>query len=135
MDAFIPAFTEQLTAVADLLSAEILRSRAALPIDYADSMRTGARFWHDVCKSWPYAQKPLRFGRYSVVRTTVMKREYISNFEQFLNLLKQQNPGIDEEQRKGRALLWDKIPLQDAEPTPLDGKLTQPSYVYYNKPD
>jgi hypothetical protein len=64
-----------------------------------------------------------------------MKGEYISNFEQFLNLLKQKNPNLDEDQRKGRALLWDKIPLQNAEPTPLEGSLKQPSYVYYRKPD
>jgi hypothetical protein len=64
-----------------------------------------------------------------------MKGEYISNFEQFLNLLKQKNPNLDEEQRKGRALLWDKIPLQNAEPAPLEGSLKQPSYVYYSKPD
>jgi len=64
-----------------------------------------------------------------------MKREYVSNFEQFLNLLKQQNPHIDDEQRKGRALLWDKIPLQDAESQQPDSKLKQAPYVYYDKPD
>jgi hypothetical protein len=63
-----------------------------------------------------------------------MKPLYLSPFEQFLNLFKERNPQIDEEQRLGRALLWDKLPMGELDGAPY-GKGTdpgQPSYVYYS---
>jgi hypothetical protein len=59
---------------------------------------------------------------------------YESEFTQFLKQLKQQKPDLEEKQRQGRALLWDK----DA--TPLDDQarrsaslVQQQAYVYQNK--
>jgi hypothetical protein len=60
-----------------------------------------------------------------------MDRDYISSFEQFLNLYKAKHPNTDEEQRLGRALLWDKIPVHNSDTSPVDGELKQPSYPYY----
>ncbi|MDR5806375.1 DUF3460 family protein [Caballeronia sp. LZ001] len=60
-----------------------------------------------------------------------MDRNYVSSFEQFLNLYKAQHPKTDDEQREGRALLWDKIPMISADPSPADDELKQPSYPYY----
>ena len=36
---------------------------------------------------------------------------YQSDITQFLNQLKQQKPDLEAEQRRGRALLWDKQPI------------------------
>lgn len=37
---------------------------------------------------------------------------YVSEFEIFLNELKQQRPEIDQQQREGRLLLWELGPLK-----------------------
>ncbi len=59
---------------------------------------------------------------------------YESEFTQFLKQLKQQKPDLEEKQRQGRALLWDK------EATSLDDQarrsaslVSQQAYVYQNK--
>jgi len=40
---------------------------------------------------------------------------YESEISQFIKALKQQKPHLEEEQRKGRAIWWDKKPLDLAE--------------------
>ncbi|MBY0241111.1 MAG: DUF3460 family protein [Burkholderiaceae bacterium] len=59
---------------------------------------------------------------------------YESDHTQFINALRQQAPGLEERQRQGRSLLWDK------EPTPLSEQdrvkastVKQQAYVYQNK--
>jgi hypothetical protein len=57
---------------------------------------------------------------------------YQSDITQFLNQLKQQKPYLEAEQRKGRALLWDKQPIdleERAEQTA--SRVEQTSYSYY----
>ncbi|MEX3606439.1 MAG: DUF3460 family protein [Burkholderia sp.] len=57
---------------------------------------------------------------------------YTSDVTQFLNQLKQQKPALEEEQRKGRALLWDKQPLDlDEHSEQQQSRVKQTSYVYY----
>jgi hypothetical protein len=57
---------------------------------------------------------------------------YQSDVTQFLNQLKQQKPTLEEEQRKGRALLWDKQPIDlDERDAQQESKVKQTSYVYY----
>ncbi len=57
---------------------------------------------------------------------------YQSEITQFLNQLKQQKPTLEEEQRKGRALLWDKQPLDlDERTAPQRARVKQTPYVYY----
>ncbi|WP_244818067.1 DUF3460 family protein [Caballeronia sp. Lep1P3] len=62
---------------------------------------------------------------------------YVSEFEQFLNRMKEDHPEIDRNQVLGRALLWDKLPRLPDSPDSAgqEGKLRQPSYVYYNDID
>ena len=36
---------------------------------------------------------------------------YLSDITQFINQMKEQKPSLEAEQRKGRALLWDKQPI------------------------
>ena len=57
---------------------------------------------------------------------------YQSEITQFLNQLKEQKPDLEEQQRKGRALLWDKQPLDlDERERQQASRVKQTSYVYY----
>lgn len=59
---------------------------------------------------------------------------YESEFTQFLKDLKQNNPKIEEGQRTGRALLWDKAPLDlEAMERANASRVKQQGYVYQNK--
>ena len=57
---------------------------------------------------------------------------YQSDITQFLNQLKQQKPNLEEEQRRGRSLLWDKQPIDlDERAASQSARVKQTSYVYY----
>lgn len=57
---------------------------------------------------------------------------YQSDITQFLNQLKQQKPTLEEEQRKGRALLWDKQPIDlEERDAQQHARVRQTPYVYY----
>jgi len=57
---------------------------------------------------------------------------YQSDITQFINQLKQQKPTLEEEQRRGRALLWDKQPIDlEERATQQQTRVDQNSYVYY----
>ena len=58
---------------------------------------------------------------------------YESDITQFLNQLKKDRPQLEEEQRKGRALLWDKP--QDLETTQANeaSRIPMKAYPYQTK--
>lgn len=57
---------------------------------------------------------------------------YQSDITQFLNQLKRQKPTLEEEQRKGRALLWDKQPIDlEERDAQQRARVRQTPYVYY----
>lgn len=59
---------------------------------------------------------------------------YESEHTKFIAELKAKNPGIEEGQRAGRALLWDKAPTSLAEQdTTAASRVRQQAYVYQNK--
>jgi len=59
---------------------------------------------------------------------------YVSEFTKFIEELKQKDPTLDEKQRDGRALLWDKAPLDlDARQRAEESRVKQQPYVYQNK--
>ena len=59
---------------------------------------------------------------------------YESEHTKFIAELKKQNPAIEEGQREGRALLWDKAPISLAEQDrTAEGRVKQQAYVYQNK--
>lgn len=59
---------------------------------------------------------------------------YESEHTLFIKALKEKNPGIEEGQRAGRALLWDKPPVGlDEQERQLASAVKQQSYVYQNK--
>jgi hypothetical protein len=94
-----------------------------------DSLRNSCRITEGGC------QRNAGDGRQ--MEEYVMKPLYVSPFEQFLNSFKERNPKVDEEQRLGRALLWDKMPMGDLDGAPYGtgNELQQPSYVYYANDD
>lgn len=59
------------------------------------------------------------------------KTTYVSEITQFIDELKSKNPSLEEQQRAGRALLWDKEPI-DLDKTARDkaSRVAQQPYVY-----
>lgn len=59
---------------------------------------------------------------------------YVSEFGQFLQQLKQDNPHIEEGQRAGRAIHWDRKPISlEEQERERDARVRQQPYVYQNK--
>lgn len=60
---------------------------------------------------------------------------YLSDITRFLEELKQNNPQLEQEQSQGRALLWDKSPLDMDETRRNEAsRVKQSAYVYYQNP-
>jgi len=58
-------------------------------------------------------------------------RHYESDHTRFIRELKQQKPDLEQEQRKARAIWWDKRPRDLAERERMDeGRVPQAPYVY-----
>jgi aspartate ammonia-lyase len=58
---------------------------------------------------------------------------YTSEITQFIAELKEKNPQLEQEQRKGRALLWDKAPIDlDQSARAKESRVDQQPYVYQN---
>ena len=61
-----------------------------------------------------------------------MPAMYQSDITQFINKLKADRPQLEAEQRKGRALLWDKQPIDLEERTEQqESRVEQTPYSYY----
>ncbi len=59
---------------------------------------------------------------------------YESEATQFIKDLKKNNPGLEQSQRDGRALLWDKQSIDlDTQKRTLESRINQQAYVYQNK--
>jgi hypothetical protein len=59
---------------------------------------------------------------------------YESEATKFIAELKQKNPQLEEQQRAGRALLWDKTPINlDNSEREQNSRVKQQPYVYQNK--
>lgn len=59
---------------------------------------------------------------------------YESEHTKFIAELKKKNPAIEEGQRQGRALLWDKAPISLTEQErAAEARVKQQAYVYQNK--
>ena len=60
--------------------------------------------------------------------------QYESEITKFIKELKQKNPKLEEQQREGRALLWDTAPIDlDQRERAEDSRVQQQAYVYQNK--
>ncbi len=61
-------------------------------------------------------------------------QQYESEITKFIKDLKQKNPKLEEQQREGRALLWDKAPIDlDTVERNEASRVKQQAYVYQNK--
>lgn len=60
-------------------------------------------------------------------------KHYKSDTTAFIEHLKARKPSLEEEQRRGRALLWDKAVDADAQTAYADAKVAQQPYVYQTK--
>lgn len=59
---------------------------------------------------------------------------YESEATQFIKGLKQANPEMEQGQRDGRALLWDKAPIDmEQSQRNQESRVAQQAYVYQNK--
>lgn len=60
--------------------------------------------------------------------------QYESEHTKFIRELKEKNPGMEERQQTGRALLWDKAPLSlDEQRRVAESRIRQQAYVYQTK--
>jgi hypothetical protein len=61
-------------------------------------------------------------------------RNYESEHTKFIRELMDKKPELEKEQRKGRAIWWDKRPPDLADRDEMDkGRVPQPGYVYQTK--
>ena len=60
-------------------------------------------------------------------------KPYKSDVTSFIEELKAQKPTLEDEQRDGRALLWDKRIDRDAEAEYAEANVPQQPYVYQTK--
>jgi hypothetical protein len=61
-------------------------------------------------------------------------QQYQSEITKFISELKQKNPDLERQQSAGRALLWDKAPVDlDAQQRTTDSRVKQQPYVYQSK--
>lgn len=59
---------------------------------------------------------------------------YQSEATQFINGLKEANPQLEQKQRDGRALLWDKEPIDlETQRRNREARVEQQAYVYHSK--
>jgi hypothetical protein len=68
------------------------------------------------------------------MKFTKQLKGYESEITLMIRDLKEKNPKLEEEQRTGRALLWDKSPIDlDAMERSRTSHVQQQPYVYQNK--
>lgn len=68
------------------------------------------------------------------MKLTNQYQRYESEFTRFIQELKKKNPALEEEQRAGRALLWDKPSIDlDSQQRTKESSVEQQAYVYQNK--
>ena len=60
-------------------------------------------------------------------------KPYTSDATQFIQQLKERKPTLEDEQRRGRALLWDKALDREALAAWNEARVPQQPYVYQTK--
>ena len=58
---------------------------------------------------------------------------YESDITRFIRDLKRQQPHLEEQQREGRAIFWDKSRDLDTMKREQESRVNQQAYVYQNK--
>lgn len=60
-------------------------------------------------------------------------KPYRSDVTELIESLKQRDPQLEEKQRAGRALLWDRTQDRDAQAAQREARVPQQPYVYQTK--
>ena len=60
-------------------------------------------------------------------------KPYTSDVTQFIDSLKAQRPQLEQEQRQGRGLLWDREIDRDLQAQARSARVPQQAYVYQTK--
>lgn len=60
-------------------------------------------------------------------------KPYKSDVTQFIDSLKQRDPQLEDRQRQGRSLLWDKAIDREAQQDYNESRVAQKPYVYQTK--
>lgn len=60
-------------------------------------------------------------------------KPYTSDVTQFIEQLKAQRPTLEDEQKRGRSLLWDKSVDREAQAAWRDARVPQQPYVYQTR--
>ena len=60
-------------------------------------------------------------------------KPYTSDVTSFIEQMNAKRPSLEEEQRRGRALLWDRQIDRDAAADDRDSRVAQQPYVYQTK--
>jgi len=61
-------------------------------------------------------------------------QQYESDLSKFIKDLKQKDPQLEQKQRAGRAIFWDKEPIDlDTQRRTKESGIKQQAYVYQNK--
>lgn len=72
--------------------------------------------------------------RNKFMKFTKQHQLYESEITRFIKDLKKSNPDIEVQQKTGRALLWDKTPIDlDTQKRIQESRVKQQPYVYQNK--
>lgn len=67
------------------------------------------------------------------MKFTKQFQKYQSEMTQFIGELRVKNPDLEASQRAGRALLWDKKPIElDQQARDRESSVKQQAYVYQN---
>lgn len=61
-------------------------------------------------------------------------KPYTSDVTQFIDQLKAQRPTLEDEQKRGRLLLWDRALDRDDQAAWEEARVPQQPYVYQTKP-
>jgi hypothetical protein len=78
----------------------------------------------------------LTFAETGTTPTSAMPlfwKPYTSDATQFIQQLKASKPTLEDEQRRGRALLWDKAVDREAQSAWREARVPQQPYVYQTK--
>lgn len=62
-------------------------------------------------------------------------KPYTSDVTDFLGELKSTNPELEQQQRQGRALLWDRPQDREAQARWREARVPQQPYVYQTRPE
>ena len=80
---------------------------------------------------WQGVRPPRPLPAYNL--TSIMAQPYESDLTRMIRELLQEKPHIVQEQKKGRALWWDKKLDPDAQKRAAESRIKQKAYVYQHK--